>query len=84
MPKRPLTPQYILFYLLFWPDTWRAVLGIVLATWLSPVVIRSGDVSGAGRPLIWFMLAVIGWAVTGWPGRRIAAFWRRVVLPGRR
>lgn len=79
MHKRPLTFGYIFFYILFLPDTWQILIGIVAAGLLTPYVV-SPDMGDAGRAILFIMIATIGYAASVVPARRIAGFIRKRVL----
>ena len=64
--KRPLTPAYIIFYILFWPDTWRMVTGLLLSLLFTPHILPA-DMGMAGRVMLYVMVAAIGWALSGIP-----------------
>lgn len=70
LPKRPITPTYIAFYILFFPDTWRILAGVLLAVALAPKI-APADLEPAGRVMLHVMLAGIGWAITARPARWI-------------
>jgi TPP-dependent 2-oxoacid decarboxylase len=80
MSRRPLTPAYVVFYVLFSPDTWRILIGIGLAFFLAPQIIQSREISPAGQVMVWGMIITIGWAVFAILGKKIAAFFKRLVL----
>jgi hypothetical protein len=61
-------PLYLLFYFLFSPDTWRILAGTVLAVILTPRLLPV-DRTGMGRYVLFIMIVVVGWAVTGAPAR---------------
>lgn len=82
MNKRRLTPTYIFFYLLFWPDTWRILIGLLAATLIVPSLAPPGNF--AGTAVLFAMMVGIGYAVSAAPGRRIALFFRDLVLKQRR
>jgi len=77
--RRPKTPTYLAFYVLFAPDTWRIVGGVIIALLLAPQIVRP-DMSLAGRTMIYVMVAGIGWAVCGKPAQWIAAGLKKVIL----
>lgn len=79
MPKRPITPAYIAFYVLFFPDTWRILAGILLAVALAPKI-APADLEPAGRAMLYVMLACIGWAITARPARWITARLKSAIL----
>jgi hypothetical protein len=78
-PKRPLTFSYIVFYILFWPDTYRIVIGIAAGALLSSRVMPP-DLAAPGKIVLFLMIAAIGYAVSAIPGRGIAARLRRIIL----
>lgn len=82
--KRRITPLYIFFYILFSPDTYRVLIGLAIALLLAPLVIKTNTVTGSGKFMIYLMLAVIGYAITGKIGDKIAKLAKNVVLKGNR
>jgi hypothetical protein len=76
-----LTPSYILRHILLSDDTWRCLIGIVLAIVLAPVLLPY-DRTGLGRYIMFIGVVVVGWAVTKAPSRWIVARLRGV-LPDR-
>ncbi len=79
MGKRPLTPAYVFFYLLFWPDTWRIVIGIAAALVLTPLLL-SPDENVLRTGMLHIMIAAIGYAAAAWPARGIARGFKRLLL----
>lgn len=79
MSKRPLTPGYIFFYILFSADTWRILTGVVLALLLAPSLVASRELSQAGEWVLWLMVAGVGYGFSGRPAKKFAAFLRRKV-----
>jgi hypothetical protein len=77
--KRPLTFNYIIFYMLFWPDTYRIIIGLLLALLIAPVIIYP-DVSTPGKIILFLMLATIGYAISAAPGRAVAGFFQKQFL----
>jgi len=73
------TPVYLLFYILFWPDTWRMLMGGVFAWVLTPGILRQ-DMSAAATGLLYIMMACIGWSLTEKPAGWITAALKRLVL----
>ncbi len=71
---------YWIFYLLFSPDTWRVLMGAVLAVLLAPRIAGS-EVGVAGRAMLCVMITAIGWAVTAAPARWITGMLKRGILP---
>ncbi|MFC1505343.1 hypothetical protein ACFL5W_02385 [Thermodesulfobacteriota bacterium] len=78
-PKRPLTPTYIVFYILFAPDTWRILGGFLLAIFLTPYVVKP-DMALVARTMLYVMVAAIGWAFCGKPAQWIAAGLKKAFL----
>ena len=83
MPQRPPTPAYIIFFILFSPDTWRILVGIALAVLLAPAIARARQLGLGGTVLLGVMLTTIGWAVSGLFGRWMAEFCKKTILKGR-
>ncbi|RJQ65896.1 MAG: hypothetical protein C4519_26810 [Desulfobacteraceae bacterium] len=83
MPKRSITPAYIFFFILFWPDTWRIAIGLTAAGLLSPLILTP-DLGEFGKGMIFFMLACMGYAAAALPARAISRFLQKWILKGRR
>ena len=82
MGKRPLTVSYIVFLVLFSPDTWRIVIGLAVAFFLAPPVVQPNHgVMGAG--VIYFMFASIGYAFSARPGHWISDSLKKLILGDR-
>ena len=77
--KRPLTPAYILFYILFWPDTWRILTGLVLSLWFTPHILPA-DLGTVGRAMLYVMVAAIGWAMSSKPAGWITGKLKSLIL----
>ena len=71
MKKRPLTPGYIIFYLLFLPDTWQILIGVIVALLLAPQLL-SPDMGSAAAAVVHLMVAGIVYAVSAPVGKRIS------------
>ncbi|MFZ7126906.1 MAG: hypothetical protein ACOWWM_12205 [Desulfobacterales bacterium] len=71
MPKQKITPFYVFFYILFSPDTYRILTGILLGIVFMPRLLPQ-DTTIFGRYVLFIMLVGIGWAVSGIPARWIA------------
>jgi len=80
--KRPITPTYIVFYILFAPDTWRILFGFVISILLTPEIVPP-DLSMAGRVMLHVMILAIGWAITGKPAAWITAGLKKFFLGNR-
>ncbi|MBA3030283.1 MAG: hypothetical protein FP816_15930 [Desulfobacteraceae bacterium] len=79
MTKRPVTFTYIVFYLLFLPDFWQVLVGILASYFISPKVItREHDL--VSQILVYFMLAVIGYAASRPLGKGISGLLRKWIL----
>jgi hypothetical protein len=82
MPKRKMTPGYALFFMLFWPDTWRSLIGLALAVFLGPRLIPA-DLRAPGSWLFFIMLATIGYSVAAYPARGISKMLKKLILGDR-
>ena len=78
-PERKSSPVYWFFYLLFWPDTWRILMGIAASVLLAPLIAPPGLTPG-GRVMLYLMLAAIGWAATGIPAGWIVSGLKKLLL----
>lgn len=79
MKKRSRSIGYVIFYLLFWTETWRVAAGAVLAVLLGPRVVPP-EMNRVAAAMVWIMLATIGYCASGYPAGKVAAFWQRLVL----
>ena len=77
--KRPLTPAYVVFYILFWPDTWRILVGLLTAMLFTPHILPE-DMGTAGRAMLYVMVAAIGWSLSNKPARWITAQLKKMIL----
>ena len=84
MTKRPITPGYVFFYLLFSPDTWRILTGVVLACLLAPPIIATREMNTMAKVVMWIMVGGIGYGFSGMPAKKFSAFLRRRILGDRR
>jgi hypothetical protein len=80
--KRPITPGYVLFYILFLPDTWQVLAGVLMACFLTPVVL-SPDMATPAKVMIYLMMATIGYAGSKWPARGIVRRLKKWILGDR-
>jgi hypothetical protein len=80
--KRPLSPGYIFFYILFLPDTWQIIIGIIAASLLSPTL-RPADMGTAGGVVLFVMVAAIGYAATGRIARGFTRWLKKWILGDR-
>lgn len=79
MAKRPVTPAYVIFYILFSPDTWRIVMGIIFAVLLVPHIVKP-DMTILARGVLYIMVGTIGYAGAGLPARGITKMFKRLIL----
>lgn len=79
MARRTVTPAYIIFYILFLPDSWRILIGIAAAALLDHFV-TGPDTDAVGRTIIFVMLVATGYAASGIPGRFIAGKMKKWIL----
>ncbi|MFO7839646.1 MAG: hypothetical protein R6X08_09135 [Desulfosalsimonadaceae bacterium] len=79
MGKRPVTPRYLAFYILFLPDTWQAAMGLLFALLLRPYA-TSPEMELFKRILIFVMLATIGYTITRIPARWITRKLKQLIL----
>ena len=80
--KRPLTPGYIIFFVLFLPDTWQAAIGLLAAYFLTPMVLRP-EMGVPTKVLIYIMIATIGYAASRGPARGITGWLKKRILGDR-
>lgn len=79
MAKRQLTPSYILFYILFLPDSWQIVMGIAAAWILAPRAI-SPDSGLFGGIMMHIMIATIGYAASRPLARAVTRLLKKMIL----
>ncbi len=77
--KRPLTPAYVVFYILFSPDTWRVLAGVALALLFTPYILPP-DLSQGGRVMLYIMITAIGWALSAKPAHWMAGQLKKLIL----
>jgi hypothetical protein len=80
--KRPLTPGYLIFYILFLPDTWQAIAGLLAALFLTPLI-SSPEMGVPAQILLYVMIATIGYAAARGPARGFTRIIRKWVLGDR-
>ncbi len=83
MRKKKLTPGYVFFYILFWPDTWRILIGIAAACLLAPRLVYP-DLGTLGTGMIYVMIASIGYAFGTSPARWISDGIKKLILKDKR
>jgi hypothetical protein len=79
VPKRPITPTYIVFYILFLPDSWQVLMGLLFALLLKRFAI-SPDMAGLSKAIIFIMLATIGYTITRLPAKWITGRLKKLIL----
>jgi hypothetical protein len=77
--KRPFTPTYLVFFILFAPDTWRIVGGFLAAILFTPHIVQP-DMTLVKRTMLYVMVAAIGWAICGKPAQWITAGLKKAFL----
>lgn len=63
---------YIVFYLLFSPDTWRALIGLAAALIIGPRATAGGNYGPAGQTIVWLMILVIFYVLSAPVGKFIS------------
>ena len=82
MQKRPLTPGYVFFYILFLPDFWQILIGVIAAWILAPRAIPP-QTGLFGRVMLYVMIATIGYAASRLPARGITRLIKKLILGNR-
>jgi len=80
--KRPITPGYVLFYILFLPDTWQILIGVIVAYFVTPLVL-SADMATSSQVMVYLMMATIGYAASRAPARGITRMIKKKILGDR-
>ena len=83
MSKRQLTIRYIIFYILFLPDSWQVLTGLIAAYFLTPLV-GLPDMGFGGRVMLFIMIATIGYAASGKSARWITRILVKWILGEKR
>ena len=81
MVKRQKSASYFFFYILFLPDTWRILVGLLAAVFLAPAV-ATPQIDTFGRTVLYLMITAIGYAVSGAPARGISRAMKHLLLGG--
>ena len=79
MPNRPVTPGYIVFYILFLPDTWQLIAGFIASGLISPRIMPP-DFDSAAQIVVFFMIAAIGYTASRPLGKWIAGALKKIIL----
>jgi prolipoprotein diacylglyceryltransferase len=82
--KRKITLSYIIFYILFLPDTYRLIMGILAAWFFAPYVVESRPMPREGEFVVWVMIATIGYAMSTRIGNMISDWIKNIILPVRK
>lgn len=83
MAKRPITLNYVIFYILFLPDTWQILMGILISVLMTPHV-APANLGVSGRIMLYIMIATIGYAGTRIPGKWVAEQFKKLILGDKR
>lgn len=84
MKKRKITLSYIIFYILFLPDTYRLIIGILAAWFFAPYVVESRPMPREGGFVVWVMIATIGYAMSTRLGNMISDWMKNIIIPVRK
>jgi hypothetical protein len=82
LQKRPLTFSYIFFYILFLPDSWQVLIGIVVAYIFAPRAITP-EAGPFSRIMLYVMIATIGYAASRLPARGMTRIIKKLILGDR-
>ena len=63
---------YVIFYLIFSPDTWRILIGLLAAIIIGPKIVVGGNYSPSGQVVIWLMILALGYVLSAPVGRYIS------------
>lgn len=69
---------YVLFYMLFSPDTWRILIALLAALIIGPKATSLGDYNPVGQVVIWMMILVIFYVLSAPVGKFISKKLRSV------
>ena len=79
MAKKKLTLTYVFFYILFLPDTWQVIIGITVAYFFVPAILKP-DMGTGAIIMLYIMCAAIGYALSVKPGKWISTVIKRLIL----
>ena len=82
MGKPQRTPAYIIFYILFLPDSWQILVGLVVAYFCVPTIL-SADSGWGERAGLYVMIASIGYVASRPVARRITTLLKKAILGDR-
>ncbi|MDJ0780521.1 MAG: hypothetical protein QNJ22_01050 [Desulfosarcinaceae bacterium] len=74
--RRPRTPSYIFFYLLLSADTWRVLIGVIIAVALTPRLAEEQALGRGAAAVLALMLVAVGWWISAWPMNKWTALLR--------
>ena len=83
MNNKKLTIRYIVFYILFLPDSWQVLTGLIAAYFLAPLIELPEKGIGA-RAMLFIMIAAIGYAASRIPARGITRILVKWILGEKR
>jgi hypothetical protein len=83
LSKRKLTIRYIIFYVLFLPDAWQVLTGLIAAYFLFPHL-RLPDTGIGARALLFIMIGTIGYAASRIPARGVTQIFKKWILGDKR
>ena len=63
---------FVVFYLLFSPDTWRILIGLAAALIIGPRATAGGGYTPVGQAVIWLMILVIFYMLSAPVGKFIS------------
>jgi len=63
---------YVFFYLIFSPETWRALIGLLATLIISPMVTTGSNYNPLGRTVLWLMILVIFYVLSAPVGKFIS------------
>ena len=79
LQKKPLTFSYIIFYMLFLPDTWQILIGITSSYILAPMAMTN-ETGLFGKVMLYIMIATIGYTASRLPARGISRIIKKLIL----
>jgi hypothetical protein len=83
LSKRQLTIRYIIFYILFLPDSWQVLAGLAAAYFLTPLVDLPDRGYGA-KAILFIMIGTIGYAASRKPARWVTLILKKWILGDKR
>jgi len=77
--SRPKNGLYYFFYILFSIDTWRILIGLIMAAIFGPRLTAGQELGTAGEIVAWAMICAIGYVVSQYPARFISRGLRKLI-----